>query len=238
MLKLEDSNKEEKPKEIIEIDDNDGFFSKVFGEHTKTIEVDSYKHKKLILALEKAHEIRKFEIELYWKRATYFFAFFTIITAAFGYLFTHEKYSIYSPAAAIVGVIFSIFFYHINIGSKYWQQNWEFVIDKLEFYVTGNIYKVFFYENLRDQRPSVSSINGQVSVFIFILWYLCFITSLVKISTLNPIYMILYLIFGICFCVYFHVKCLKSVCSVIIKKNGEARYYEIREPVTSPSKKV
>ncbi len=34
-------------------------------------------------ALELALEIRKFEIELYWKRATYFWAFITIALAGY-----------------------------------------------------------------------------------------------------------------------------------------------------------
>ncbi|CNB16250.1 RipA family octameric membrane protein [Yersinia intermedia] len=238
MFKFEFSNRREQ-KEIIKIKEDDlDFFIKVFGEHTETIEIDSYKHKKLILALEKAHEIRKFEIELYWKRATYFFAFFTIITAAFGYLFTHDKYSIYSPAAAIVGIVFSIFFYHINTGSKYWQQNWEFMIDKLEFYVTGNIYKVFFYEKPSDQRPSVSSINRQVSIFIFILWCLCFITSLVNIYNQHTSYVIFYGATCIYISVFINLICLRSVDDVIHDKKYTTRNYKMREPTTSPSEKV
>lgn len=237
MFKFEISNRKEQ-KEIIKIKEDDwDFFIKVFGEHTESIEVDSYKHKKLILALEKAHEIRKFEIELYWKRATYFFAFFTIITAAFGYLFTHKEYSIYSPAAAIVGIVFSIFFYHINTGSKYWQQNWEFMIDKLEFYVTGNIYKVFFYEKLSDQRPSVSSINKYTSIFILLLWVSTLIASLVNIYTQHANYVIFYGATCIYISVFINFICLRSVNEVMKDKNGEARKYEIREP-TSPSKNV
>ena len=55
------------------------FFKSFFGEKIESFEEDSRTHKMLHLALDKAHDIRKFEIELYWKRATYFFAFFKII---------------------------------------------------------------------------------------------------------------------------------------------------------------
>ncbi|PNK76643.1 hypothetical protein CEQ35_022730 [Yersinia enterocolitica] len=44
-----------------------------------------------LLALEKAHEIRKFEIELYWKRTAYFW---TLIAAMFaGFLLLASKHS-------------------------------------------------------------------------------------------------------------------------------------------------
>ncbi|VEB94222.1 Uncharacterised protein [Citrobacter koseri] len=125
----------------------------------------------LQLSLEKAHDIRKFEIELYWKRATYFFAFFTVITAAFGYLFTSKEYFCFSPAAALVGSIISVCFIFVNIGSKYWLCNWEFIIDKLEVYVTGNLYKVYFYDNKYPLRPSVSDINNLISYVILIVWF-------------------------------------------------------------------
>ncbi|PSJ55947.1 hypothetical protein C7I85_25910 [Mesorhizobium soli] len=37
-----------------------------------------------IAALERAHEIRKFEIELYWKRATYFWILHGAVFTAIG----------------------------------------------------------------------------------------------------------------------------------------------------------
>ncbi|EHC1567852.1 hypothetical protein JT607_003061, partial [Escherichia coli] len=104
-------------------DEDKEFFQEFLGVSTIIME-DSLDHKKLIAALDKAHDIRKFEIDLYWKRATYFFAFFTVITAAYGYLFTHTEYITYTPFISIIGTVFSICFYYVNIGSKYWQENW------------------------------------------------------------------------------------------------------------------
>ncbi|TDX13030.1 hypothetical protein EDF88_4311 [Buttiauxella sp. BIGb0552] len=132
-------------REIIKIKEDDKIFFNLFFDR----KIDSFKeksrtHMMLQLALDKAHDIRKFEIELYWKRATYFFAFFTVITAAFGFLFTSKDFNFYAPAAALIGSLFSVCFYFVNIGSKYWQCNWEYIIDKLEYYVTGNLYKVYF----------------------------------------------------------------------------------------------
>lgn len=56
-------------------DEDKEFFQEFLGVSTIIME-DSLDHKKLIAALDKAHDIRKFEIDLYWKRATYFFCFF------------------------------------------------------------------------------------------------------------------------------------------------------------------
>ncbi|MCS3607946.1 RipA family octameric membrane protein [Erwinia rhapontici] len=175
----------ETKKKSFEIKESDKeFFQEFIGVNTAIVE-DSLDHKKLVSALDKAHDIRKFEIELYWKRATYFFAFFTVITAAFGFSFSNYRYFYLSPAFAIVGYVFSACFYYVNIGSKYWQENWEYMIDKIEFYVTGNLYKVYFYKNSKEQRPSVSKINLYLSKFIVTIWLLCFVVSIVDILTTN-----------------------------------------------------
>ncbi len=46
------------------------------------------KSAKQVEALKHAHDIRKFEIDLYWRRAAYFWTF---IAAAFGAFFLLEK---------------------------------------------------------------------------------------------------------------------------------------------------
>ncbi|EIU0379304.1 hypothetical protein L3Z72_004675, partial [Escherichia coli] len=115
---------DENNKEVIEIRPEDKDFFAEFIDCEGPIIQDSIDHKKITLALDKAHDIRKFEIDLYWKRATYFFAFFTVITAAFGYLFTHDNYTFLAPALAIIGSVFALCFCYVNIGSKYWQENW------------------------------------------------------------------------------------------------------------------
>jgi len=79
-------------------------------------------------ALEHALEIRKFEIELYWKRAAYFWTF---IGASFaGYGAVEGSSGIADKAALTVplsclGLIFSFGWFCVNKGSKQWQENWE-----------------------------------------------------------------------------------------------------------------
>ncbi|CAH6082553.1 hypothetical protein OGW21_03415 [Citrobacter sp. CK190] len=217
-------------KETIKIVKEDvDFFELFFGKTIESFEEDSRTHKMLHLALEKAHDIRKFEIELYWKRATYFFAFFTVITAAFGYLFTSKEYFCFSPAAALVGSIISVCFIFVNIGSKYWLCNWEFIIDKLEVYVTGNLYKVYFYDNKYPLRPSVSDINNLISYVILIVWFLSFITSISPYITSNPQFFWVLLILYLLALIIISILCYKSVKNVLDSDTVPTRLYKFRK---------
>lgn len=219
---------DENNKEVIEIRPEDKDFFAEFIDCEGPIIQDSIDHKKITLALDKAHDIRKFEIDLYWKRATYFFAFFTVITAAFGYLFTHDNYTFLAPALAIIGSVFALCFCYVNIGSKYWQENWEFIIDKIEYYVTGNLYKLFFFENHRTKRPSVTKINIFLSKLIIATWYACFILSMHQIwnqsMVLNVSYIIL-IIYSTGTTLYY---CDKTVADISNNDKESPRFFRFR----------
>ena len=135
-------------------------------------------------ALEEARENRKFEIELYWKRAAYFWVF---IAAAFGGYST-------LPAArqglafliASLGFIFSLAWYFVNRGSKFWQQNWELHVDLLEDDIAGPVYKTVIqreqsvWYNLNGAYPfSVSKINHLLSLFVTVAWIVLISRSLI-----------------------------------------------------------
>ncbi len=96
---------------------------------------------KYVAALDHARDNRQFEIELYWKRATYFWG---LITATFaGY------FAILSSGTAIVerdflafilaciGCVLTFAWFMVDKGSKQWQANWEAHVDMLEDKVTG-----------------------------------------------------------------------------------------------------
>lgn len=129
-------------------------------------------------ALDEARENRKFEIELYWKRATYFWAF---IAAAFaGYFVWIAKQPNEVTISYIIGClgfIFSVAWYFVNRGSKYWQENWETHVDLLEDDLSGPIYKTVVQKRLyslchfQDAYPfSVSKINQLLSLFLAFVW--------------------------------------------------------------------
>lgn len=103
------------------------------------------------LALKEAQDIRKFEIELYWKRTGFFWAFITVIyTALFAvlckYLECYEKYSFFVPIISTLsglGAFFSLAWHMVNKGSKFWQKNWETHVSLLEKSEVGPLYDVF-----------------------------------------------------------------------------------------------
>ncbi|HLM66364.1 MAG TPA: hypothetical protein VK358_02505 [Longimicrobium sp.] len=137
-------------------------------------------------ALKHALDIRKFEIDLYWKRASYFW---TLITVAFGgfIVLDREKPDDIGTAALLVssvGFLLSFAWYLVNRGSKYWQENWERHVDCLEDLVVGPLYKTvisdqrFRLTDPLDGYPfSVSKINQAVSLFFTVLWGLLILRS-------------------------------------------------------------
>lgn len=146
-------------------------------------------------ALAFALDIRKFEIELYWKRATYFWAF---IAAAFaGYALTHKTSDPdpwLSMLFSALGLVFSFAWYLVNRGSKFWQSNWERHVDLLEDMTLGPLYKVVAVtaDNTAGNpltspaQFSVSKVNQVLSVFVAAVWLLLFVRSLLPISKNLP----------------------------------------------------
>lgn len=133
-------------------------------------------------ALGVALEVRKFEIELYWKRAAYFWVF--LAGALGGYLAVLGKQPFPKRSEALLtisclGFVLSVAWYFVNRASKFWQENWEKHVDLLEDAVHGPLYKTVLHEaNLRFWRLngpypfSVSKINQLLSLFAVLLFFL------------------------------------------------------------------
>ena len=130
-------------------------------------------------ALNKAHDIRKFEIELYWRRNLYFWGFNVVLFAAIGVLIP----SLYAEntnlanlpknlllAISLFGFFVTAAWYHVHRGSKSWQENWEKHIDYLEDNFTGRLHKTTIGN--RKGFFSVSRINGHVIIAIGTIWLL------------------------------------------------------------------
>lgn len=192
------------------------YFKKMFG---KDSPIDGKALHEQENALAKAHDIRKFEIELYWKRATYFWAFqasiFVGVVATLG-LINPPQFLTF--IFSFLGLATSVAWHYVNKGSKFWQENWELHIDLLEKEVTGNLYKnVLSYENNKGDAYSVSRINLTMSlifaavwVFLFLLfalpekWLGCLNKLLLGISCLNEIFFIIVIILLILLALFFH----------------------------------
>ena len=128
-------------------------------------------------ALAIAHTIRQFEIDLYWKRAGYFW---TILAVAFAGFFAALKTGTEVGAAFVsdLGIVVNLALYLVNRGSARWQQNWEFHVDMLEDDVTGPIYKTHFSTKIHRfwDLPgaygySPTRLNSIISIFTFIAWF-------------------------------------------------------------------
>jgi hypothetical protein len=143
-------------------------------------------------ALKQALDNRKFEIELYWKRAAYFWAF---IAATFtGYFLLQKEPNNISLTyvLACLGLMFSLGWYFVNRGSKAWQQNWESHVDLLEDDIVGPLHKtvvsprIYSLLNPTDAYPfSVSKINQTLSLFVTIVWVVLIARTIV-IAKLSP----------------------------------------------------
>jgi hypothetical protein len=131
-------------------------------------------------ALKNALDIRKFEIDLYWKRAAYFW---TLIAASFGGYFALQNGGKNENGPSIfiitcIGLILSFAWYLVNRGSKYWQENWERHVDVLSEKVIGPLYRTtlsrgqwFTVFMPHEAFPfSVSRVNQLVSLFVTLLW--------------------------------------------------------------------
>lgn len=133
-------------------------------------------------ALEFALDIRKFEIDLYWKRAAYFWAFLALALGAYFAVLGSKDISEKGEPLLLIaclGSVFSVAWYLVNRASKFWQTNWEKHVDLLEEETLGPLYKTVLIQNdlrfchLLDAYPfSVSKINQILSLFVSIVFLL------------------------------------------------------------------
>lgn len=130
-------------------------------------------------ALTFALDTRKFEISLYWQRTAYFWA---LIAAAFAGYFAvlsaehieHKAFNAFTLAD--IGLVFSLAWFRVNRGSKFWQENWERHVDLLEDAVCGPLYKTVLQGQSTEKAfaggapVSVSRVNQWVAMFTIVIW--------------------------------------------------------------------
>ncbi len=118
-------------------------------------------------ALQRAHEVRQFEINLYWERNKYAYL---IVGAIFLGVFSEKvvgQETLLQLFLSFVGMIVAFAWVLINKGSKFWLENWESHIDMLEDEFEGNLYKVVDTVDFEKNAWSVSKTNIHLSIFIF-----------------------------------------------------------------------
>jgi len=171
-----------------EIDDDE--YHKSFIESSAFPDRAKEIHKK---AYKIANDNRKFEIDNYWKRASYYWLFQASVYAGYFYSITAEndKYLCKNPEIIVgvtcLGFLTALAWHFSNKGSKLWQENWESHVDKLEEGITGPLYKV----GICNKTWSVSKINEIVSGFSVLAWVLLGIKTVC--SFFNCVSLIIYL---------------------------------------------
>ena len=160
---------------------DDEYFSKVFStescpEQDDRAILNAVSDGRIEEAYKQAADIRKFEIELFWKRGTYYWAFilaaFTAHFALLGMIFStfskdvNKELSLKNmcdlPGLSLFALAITAFFCFffslawtlVNKGSKFWQKNWEAHIDMLEGSVTGKLHETYLNTNLKSEFNS------------------------------------------------------------------------------------
>lgn len=188
--------KVEKDQIINGLDDYNKMFKKQIQDDERNKEKESvavsFIQKK---ALDMALDTRKFEIELYWKRATYFWAFIALAFGAYFMVFKEFDLKSKQPAfyneallaISIFGLFLSCCWYLVNKGAKYWQENWEKHVDLLEDEIMGPLYKttvdnkqnwIHVINPFCSYRYSVGKINLLLSSFVIVVWFILFVNRL------------------------------------------------------------
>ncbi len=130
-------------------------------------------------ALAQALDIRNFEIELYWKRTTYFWTLNAAALAGFFALADADAVRALDAQFIVscLGFVLSLGWYLATRGSKFWQENWERHVDLLEDSVMGPLYKTSldpksagFWELLGPYSISTSKVNQALSLYMLLVW--------------------------------------------------------------------
>jgi len=128
---------------------------------------------------------KNFEIENYWKRANYFWAFQVASFAGYFSVLSSEKLE-QSPQISFVtvciGLVTAFAWSFTNRGSKTWQRHWEIHVDMLEEKITGPLYKTV----TSNKTFSVSKINDIVSRFFIMIWFILGVKYFIENITFDP----------------------------------------------------
>jgi len=111
-----------------------------------------------------AKEIRNFEISLFWKRSNYFLVLNTAIATGVFLKINEPSLSLF---LSIFGLIVSILWINVNLGSKYWQDRWEAKLAKIETEIDPTLDLFSVSESIRysEVKESIGYLNPDSSLF-------------------------------------------------------------------------
>ena len=142
---------------------------------------------------EKILELRKFEIENFWKRAIFFWGTIALIYVAY---FRLEQSNAYIFIVPLIGLLFNIIFSLSIRGSKYWQEHYE---DLASQYETSLNFVLFSHSKetgftlgdkghflSKPQRFSVSKLAMLLADLSVIVWFFLWVkTSIENFNSLS-----------------------------------------------------
>lgn len=180
-------------------------------------------------AYNKAHDIRKFEIEMYWRRSAYLWTFQGAALGGLALILSTAKpevicfqsnlgtaencFHTWITSVAIVAIwCFGVFAAYVWLlllrGAKFWQNNWERHVDLLEDQFSGALYKTYPVSK-SDAPYSVSKLNELMAGFTLLMWLLIGATTLLIVY--GPGFQLAYWagFFVLLFFAYFFDSCLR-----------------------------
>lgn len=134
------------------------------------------------LTLEYAEAARQFEIERFWQRSTFFWAFIGATFVAFGALYPSKSARLLTIISTFGGLS-SLAWTLQNRGSKYWQEAWEQKIKAVENAALG----VILFSNKEPcinkgfwgaEEFSVSKLAIMVSDLTVVIWIALLIAAM------------------------------------------------------------
>ncbi|MDI9333870.1 MAG: hypothetical protein QM533_05795 [Cytophagales bacterium] len=155
----------------------------------KTIKEKEKEKDQALEMLKIVSDVRKFEIDLFWRRSLFFWGFATVIITAFGYAYTNKLNKEVQLLIACCGIVCSLIWSLVNRGSKFWQKQWEDKIIIAEKNYTGS--SCYFHTKLEGQKfcdflsklpwdagYSVSKLTTTFSDLTMLFWILVAIYTL------------------------------------------------------------
>ncbi len=210
-------------------------------------------------ALDRAWKLRDSEVDLYWRRTLYCWGFLIAIFGAFVAIFSNISSKVIQLQyvdtiksfvlndisnsdetqffkygclliLALLGVIFSVAWIAINLGSKYWQVIWEDHIRLLEEEYHANLYNTLPHEYNNTFEISVTDTNLKVSILITIFWS-CVYFALAY-SKFSDYMLLLALLFLLIIILFFGRNLKKMLCILWekfsqIKDKEKNRFFEL-----------
>lgn len=141
---------------------------------------------------DKILELRKFEIENFWKRTLFFWGTIALIYAGF-FKADLKDYQIIIP---LIGLLFNIIFSLSTRGSKYWQEHWETMAVVYENELSFDLFKhdtqsiVKNHSKSKFTRPyrfSVSKLTMLLSDLSVLVWAILWLKELIALISLKTL---------------------------------------------------